>query len=180
VSYYYLVASLPALAGDGGPPPLSPAAFRTLCSEHLDPRHLGELEAVLAGGGRSTFARRWQRVQAVLTAACASERAARRGLDPASLPRLEGVPDLTLRRAAQEAIAAGDPGARERALDALRLAALEAAAAAAPFELDAVLAYGLRLQIRARWAERTHARGRAELTTQVEAMLQEFDQRGDG
>ncbi|MEZ5963700.1 MAG: DUF2764 family protein [Planctomycetota bacterium] len=179
MSYYYLVASLPAIV-PGAAPPMSPASFRVLCSEHLEPRHLHELDAVLAGGGTSDFARQWQRQQTTLAHLCARERAARYGVDAASLPAPLGVPDLALVRAAQDALAATDPKARELALDALRLATLDHLAFATPFELGAVLAYALRLQIAARWAERTEATGRAELGRHVDVLLQQFDRKGMG
>lgn len=177
MSYYYLVASLPALVV-GSAPALSPQQFRVLCSEHLEPRHLTELDAVLSGGGTSTLARRWQQTQRRIAYQCAKARAQRHAVEPASLTPPDGVPDLTLVRAVQDALAAGDPKGRELQLDMLRLAALDSSILGVPFELDAVLAYGLRLQICARWAARTPARGRANLTAQVEATLQRFDLRG--
>lgn len=181
MSYYYLVASLPALT-PGSEPPLTPAQFRVLCSEHLEPRHLHELDTVLGArrDGTSAFAQQWQRTQAAIAHLCAKERAARHGVDEATLVAPAGVPDLTLARAVRDALGASDPKAREQALDALRLAALDRLAFAAPFELDAVLAYGLRLQITARWAARTEAHGRAVLADQVATLLQQFDRKGEG
>lgn len=177
MSYYYLVASLPAITV-GNPPPVAPAQFRTVCSEHLEPQHLRELDAVFTGRGASRFARQWQRVQAVIAHACALARAPGHGIDPASLTAPDQVPDLALARAVQDALADPDPERREQALDAVRLATLEQLTFAAPFELEAVLAYGLRLEICARWAARTPERGRTELAAQVDALLHQFEHRG--
>jgi hypothetical protein len=174
MKYYYLVASLPSLTL-GAPLPMSPERLRTLCSEHLLPEHLVELEAVRQGGGRSDFARAWHRSEVVRRNVAARARAEKRGLDPERW--LAPLPDVDLwrTRRALDALAAPDPKARERQLDELRIADLDERAARAPFALDAVLAYALKLDICARWAARTEAAGRARLTALVDAILEQFD-----
>lgn len=178
MSYYYLVSSLPAIRPDG-PLPLSTARFRTLCSEHLEPRHLAELDAVLAGGGSSEFALAWRRIEATIARQTALARAPRYGADPAAFADLPGAPDLTLVHGIAGALAAGDPLSRERQLDMLRLARLEELAFGRRFEMDGVLAYGLELGIRTRWAGRTPEAGQQRLAARVGDMLQAFDAGGD-
>jgi hypothetical protein len=171
VTYYYLVASLPALAL-GSPPPLSPAQFRVLCAEHLEPSHLAELDLFLAGAGQSPFARRWRQIEVAIRNTVARGRAATRGLDGERCVVPGNDLDLGLRRAVQDAIAAADPKARERALDEIAWRELAQLAFLTPFALPAVLAYGLQLALCARWAARTQEAGRARLLAQVDTMLQ--------
>lgn len=178
MNYWYLVASLPALA-EHAPPPLSPAQFRMLCGEHLVPADLAELDAVLAGGGASAFARAWQQRRGAIASGCAALRAVRLGLDPAPY-RSEGVPDLWLAAAVHDAMQQGDPRARERQLDALGWRLLGELGEPAPFGLPAVLAYGLRLQLAARQAARTEAKGRERLAQHLGALLAEFDRLAGG
>ena len=174
MTYYYLVASLPSVAL-GSAPPLTPSQFRVLCSEHLDPAHLLELDAVVADGGTSGFARAWQRVERQIRNACARARAGKRGLDGERSVLPTDALDLGLAQRVQEALSAANAKARARALDDLRCQELEHLAFAAPFSLAAVLAYALRLDLCARWAARTVPAGRARLAAQVDAMLQHFD-----
>ncbi len=179
MTYYYLVASLPTLAL-GGAPCMTPTQFRVLCSEHLEPSHLAELDAVLSdtgfrGGGRSPFAQRWQRTELQIKNAGARVRAQRRGLDPERHVQPTDDLDLGLLRRVQEALAAPNAKARARALDAVRWQELEQLAFDAPFSQNAVLGYALRLDLCARWAARTVPAGRARLVAQVDAMLQHFD-----
>ncbi len=178
MTYYYLVASLPTLTL-GGAPPLTPTQFRVLCSEHLEPAHLAELDAVLSGsalgGGRSPFAQRWQRTERQIKNAGARLRAQRHGLDAERHVQPTDDLDLDLLRRVQEALAAPNAKARARALDEVRWQELEQLAFDAPFSQNAILDYALRLDLCARWAARTVPAGRARLVAQVDAMLQHFD-----
>lgn len=169
-SYYYLVASLPGLP-DQGPPPLAREPFLRLCVEQLHARDHAELEAVLAGGGKSRFAARRAAFELRLRNACAGERARRRGLAVEPHLRPDRGIDLGLERAVARAFAAGDPLARELTLDRLRVADLRAAAFAEPFGLPGVLAYALEREILQRRAERTSDAGRSALLRRVESVL---------
>ncbi len=169
-AYYYLVASLPTLAS-GTPPALTPERFRALCSEHLAPADLAELDAVLAGAGRSAFARAWQAADGQLRNACARLRAARHEVEPDAFVKAVPGLDLSLARRAQDAMSAPDPRQRERQLDDVRRQVLSELAFDAPFGLEAVLAYGLGLALAWRWESRSDAAGREALTNQIEALL---------
>ncbi|MFO1053559.1 MAG: DUF2764 family protein [Planctomycetota bacterium] len=169
-TYYYLVASLPSLGAADAPRPTS-AVFRALCSEHLLPADLAEFDLVLSGAGGSGFARRWREADATIRNQCARTRAARLGVDVQ--PHLRSVKslDLTLEHRTREALAAGDPGERERRLDALRREVLRELAFDSPFGLPAVLAYGIELRILERQAARDTGRGRDGLSRRIESLL---------
>lgn len=176
MNYWYLVASLPSLVL-GAEPPLSPAAFRVLCGEHLRGGDVQELDAVLAAdtAGASTFGRAWREFTLRLQAECAVLRAARLGVDPTPWRTDTSVPDAALLAAVRDAMQQADPRGREWQLDALRWRTLEDLVRPTPFGLPAVLAYGLRLQLAARWASRTEAEGQSRLASHLAAMFAAFD-----
>ncbi|MBK9384740.1 MAG: DUF2764 family protein [Planctomycetes bacterium] len=175
-SYYYLVASLPGLPPVGAPP-LTRTSFRALCAEHLDSRDLEELEAVLAGAGRSRFALRLGAFERLLKNACARERARRKGIDPSAYLQPQSELDLKLERDVARAFAAEHPLARELALDQLRIARWREESFSAPFGLETVLAYALELDLLQRRAERAGDAGRAALLRQVDEVLAAFAER---
>jgi len=168
--YWYLVASLPSIA-PGAPPPMTTQRFRTLCSEHLVPKDLVEFDAVLAGGGRSGFARAWVTADVQIRNAIARARAARHGVDAERFVRPSDAWDLTLARRVQDALSAQDPGERERQLDDLRCDVARELARAEPFSLETVLAYAIELAIVERRAARDVVRGRAALALQLDALV---------
>ena len=174
MNYWYLVASLPLLTFSAEPP-ASFTDFRALCGEHGAQRDLVELDAVLAGGGTSPFARAWHDFNVRVRDECAVHRAARLGIDPGPWRGAVGVPDASLAAAVRDAMQQADPHARELQLDALLWRRLEELAQAAPFGLPALLSYGLRLQIVLRWANRSEASGRQRLATHLDAILTAFD-----
>lgn len=170
--YAYLVASLPSLAGDPATARvMTLQRFRALCSEHLEPADLAELDAVLAGAGRSSFAARWRRADTTIKNACARTRAERLGVDATPMLReVEGL-DLTLTERAQSACKVQDPALRELRLDELRVAVLRELAFPTPFDLPAVLAYALEIAIVERRRGRDRNAGRADLDARIEALL---------
>ncbi|HEU4418283.1 MAG TPA: DUF2764 family protein [Planctomycetota bacterium] len=176
MNHWYLVASLPLVAL-GAEPPLSVDGFRALCGEHLPDRDLRELDAVLGDAGTSQFARAWRETQRRIEDECAVLRAARLGLDASPWRKDIGVPDATLIAAVREAFQQPDPRSRELQLDALRWRTLEDLARSAPFGLPAVMAYGLRLRLAARWSARTEAAGRQQLGRHLDAMFAVFDRK---
>lgn len=156
MDYYYLAASLPAVAL-GAPPPLSLETFRARCAEQLSPRDREALDALLEGAGgeshpaeQHAFVREWRAVENGLRAAVAAQRAVRLRRDPAPY-RLRGETDAQTERAVREAFARENPADRELALDRYRWLRLEELAGFNPFAARAVLAYGLRLAIAWRW-----------------------------
>ncbi len=175
-AYYYFIASLPGLPSAGAPP-LTRAGFRALCAEHLDPRDKVELEAVLAGAGRSRFARRLGAFERLLKNACARERARRKGIDPSPHLQPQSELDLKLEHDVARAFAAEHPLARELALDQLRVARWRQESFSAPFGLETVLAYALELELLQRRSERGGDAGRAALLRQVDEVLAAFAER---
>ncbi len=179
MNHWYLVASLPSLVL-GAEPPLSLAAFRVLCGEHLPDDDLRELDAVLAGDAVTTdcaFARAWRNTTLRIQDECAVLRAVRLGIDATPWRIDIGVPDATLIGAVRDAMQQPDPRSRELQLDTLRWRLLDDLARAEPFGLATVLAFGLRLQIAARWTARTEAAGQERLARHLDAMFATFDRK---
>lgn len=165
--YYYLMASLPALA-EGAPPPLSLDAFDTACREQLTPDDYAEWQAVRSGTGASAFARTRAADERHLRNTLARTRAARLGIDAAAWLREEETWSYEALLAVEEAYAHANPLERERALDRVRWRQAEAAAGTDPFALPAVLSYGVRLALAARWAGLDSERGRQVLEAHVQ------------
>ncbi len=172
--HYYLIASLPALSL-GATPPLAEVTLRALVGEHLAARDVAEFDAILAGGGVSTFAAAWRQAMHHLDNARVLARASRRGVDAAASLEDIPVPELSIAAAVQDALGAQDPREREWRLDALRLRLLDDLTLTAPFSTSAVFAYGLRLSICARQAARGVEAGRQSLRHHLQQILGAFD-----
>jgi hypothetical protein len=154
MKYYYLAASLPALALDQ-PPPFSFSGFRALCAGHLgddDMAALDELDRPPAGPPRHPFVRAWAAAETRLRNAVARARAARLRRDPAESLREQEGADFFTEKAVADAMARPDPLEREMALDRLRWRLIEDLAGHDPFDGRAVLAYGAKLRLAGRWA----------------------------
>jgi hypothetical protein len=172
VTYYYLLSSLPTLAW-GDSCPMGPDYFRLSCLEQLGVADLAELEAVLAGrsgpGGKSAFARDWQRFETHLRDTIARTRARRLGVDVAPFLHEGEEWESTVLEAVEDAFASSNPLEREQALDHCRWARLDELALGHGFDLKAVLIYGLRQQLCERWAGHSLEAGRARLETALQA-----------
>ena len=169
MSYYYFVASLPTLTL-GAPASASLADFRAEAVRLLPAETVAELEAVLQadhGSARSTFAARWFAAETQLRNAVARTRAARRGVEALPFLHEHAGFSVQIEQAVTEAYGRGNPLERELALDRLRWAQLEELSRESPFGVEAVLAYGLKLQLVERWAGLTDEAGQAALQAAV-------------
>ena len=165
--YYFLMASLPVLAL-GEPPPVDRAGFLARCAEQLSPADRAELDEVLAGRGASPFARAWRSFEVHLRNTVARSRAARLQADAAPWLRDGERWESLVLEAVEDAYARPTPLERELELDRCRWGRLDDLAVGHVFDLAAVLAYGLRLQLCERWAGLDAERGRARLETFLE------------
>lgn len=171
MNYYYLVASLPTLSLEA-PPPMSGAAFRRLCAEHLTPGDLAaldELDGPLAAAARRPFVAAWRRSEAALRAAAVRARAARLHRDPATELPTGIVGGMEEEKAVSDAFSRNDPLERELALDRFRWRRIEELAGIAPFAGATLLAYALKLRLVERWAAMSAERGAGSLDALVNA-----------
>ena len=174
--YYYLVASLPMLFFDGGPP-FSSAAWLEMCREQVTARDHALLSrisfTVLGRDGADPDV--WCEFAAWETALrneLARQRAQRLGvsaepfLRPA--PFCAGLPAMV-----KEALAAGTPKAIEIALDRRRWARLDELEAGTRFDLGRLVVYRLKLLLLERKDRWRGQPGR-------EAFVQEYSRVLDG
>ena len=161
MNYYYLIASLPGFNMED-PPPLQPAAFRSLCSEHLtdsDLRAMDELIAPSGAGPCDGFTKDWHYFDTQLRNAITRARASRLGRAPADPVSELEASDGRIDKNVSDAFAKENPLVREKALDSFRWERLDELAGINPFAGRAVLAYTLKLLLAQRWAQMDAAEG---------------------
>jgi hypothetical protein len=169
VSFYYFVASLPALTL-AAPPPQSFAAFRAEVARLLPPSVGRELDAVVAGGAPgagSGFASAWHDHEVQLRNAVARARALRRNEEVAPFLKPCRGFSLAIEQAVGEAYGKPNPLERELALDQIRWSSADELARTEAFGLEAVLAYGVKLKMVERWAALSDEAGRIALLAAV-------------
>ena len=174
MNHYYLVSSLPTLT-PGERPGITREEFLRRAAEQLDGPDLKLVGSRLADGlpeGADAFSQDWRATETALRNTCARQRAARRGVDALSYVR-EGDDDPALSLAVAAAFNAPDPLARERALDAIRWAALERMAGYDPFTFRALQSYAARLHLAWRLAELDLRRGHATAARMAGMMTSE-------
>jgi len=155
VSYYYLVASLPALVL-GENPPVAPESFRFSCIGVLNESDLRDLDLILAGRadqGASEFAQSWFAADAQLRNAVARQRGTRLGVEARGYQKDHPGFSVSIEKAVTDAFAKGHPLERELTLDRTRWQLLDELTLKEPFGLPAVLAFAVKLQLATRWAQ---------------------------
>lgn len=168
MSLVYLLASLPMLAY-GREPGVTAEAFAEACASAL-PMADAEASALLARGGAEPCGhpavRRWRDLEAAIDAAIGRRRLARRGGQGggAFAPPVSGACPVWLTRMVDAAFeSAGDPLAREEALDRVRWAAADELGGFDPLARGQVFAYAVRLRLAWRRAGLDAAHGRERL-----------------
>lgn len=162
MQYYYYAATLPMVSLDD-PPMLTVARFLSDCEEHLVPRHMAALRSVMGevpAAAASSFERSWSNYDTQLRNALARMRATRTERDATPFVRETEGFDLTAEKTASDAFSRDNPRDRERLIDGARWRKLTALAGFDPFGIDAILAYGLQLQMAERWSRLDSASGR--------------------
>ncbi len=171
MSYYYLVSSLPGLTMDSTPG-ITLATFQSLCEDHLDACDRQALAEVLNPGDAELpathpFADRWVGYETQLRNAVTRIRAGRRQEDAGPFLRDHSGFDVGIEEGVDEAFNLPSPLAREQALDRIRWRILDEITGVDPFAVDAVLAYGAKLQLAERWAGMDAERGQARINAAI-------------
>jgi hypothetical protein len=165
--YPFLISSLPGLRL-GEKPFYASEAFLEQCRPHLAPERFADLAAVrllpaAAGACCCDTAQRWRDFEVFLRNRLAEWRAARTQGDAERWRRPEADVFPSLQREIDEALAAPEPLARERALDALRWRHLDGLVPGHELDFDALVNYRLRLQLVEKWADLDPERGRVRV-----------------
>lgn len=172
MTYYYFVASLPALTL-GMPAPMSLDAYQAQADRLLAPVDASRVRALLAGDVAASgegLPARWFAAETQLRNAIARTRAARLGVDAASYQRVHAGFSQAIEMAVLDAYAKPNPLERELHLDRFRWSLLEDFSRGEPFGMAAVLAYAVKLRLCARWTASTDEAGRARLKESVAAV----------
>ncbi len=177
MSQYYLMSQLPSLEGlDASLPlPIRPEEFRELCGRFLDPRGVERLQKLSLSPPReeessgSAVLDAWSRNERQLRLALGAIRAAKmkKSFDAGA----EAIPAPVM-QAAREAAELEDPLAAEESLDQYRMAFLARLCPMDGFSEEAVLHYGLRLQLLARMRRFEEEKGRTAYRTIYDSILQ--------
>lgn len=175
---YYLAASLPPLDLKE-PAPWTVEAFGFHCQGALPPEAWREVMCFVSGtpaDGESDFARWWTDLDTQIRNTQARWRAARLNVEARGWQRMHTGFDVAVETAVLDAMQHTNPRERELALDRCRWDALDERTAQAPFSLDAVCAYALKLEMVQRWNELDADTGLQRMETfieeQVEAALE--------
>jgi hypothetical protein len=153
-SYYYFIASLPALYFDAAPP-MSSEEFLADSAAWISPNEYAVLRALAAGlpGCDMHLAgRQWLAWDNGFRNAITVARATRLNRDPQQYQRGTGVADAYTRAAVQELIKGDDPLGTERGIDRQRWKYLDELSATHQFDFHVIFSYFLKLRILERWA----------------------------
>ena len=177
MSYYYFMASVPALRL-GAPPALAFADFRNDCRRLLPAGDLRELDAFLEGDreeAKSPWALAWIDADRQLRNALAHARAPRWRADPNEHTQEHGGYRREVEAAVTRAFNRASPLERETELDEFRWGLLEEIALAGPYGLPGVLAYAGQLRIAERWAGLQPEPGRARFDVAENELMRQYE-----
>ena len=160
MSHYYLIASLPLLSLDQ-PPQITAERFLDLCRTWLSGASAGAAEALMTGTpSEHPFVKAWRGKDTLLRNAVAKARARAAGTDPGSWLRPVQEDDTQIAHLVEEAFQQPDPLRIERALDRVRWTVAEEMLGLDLMDVNAVLAYAVKLSLALRWADLDTGRGR--------------------
>ncbi|MFH1970303.1 MAG: DUF2764 family protein [Verrucomicrobiota bacterium] len=194
-SYYYLVASLPALFLDEESP-ITPAEFMAACDQWLDADDARDIHGLMdnhsacakaSGFAKATPDTTPDRLECI-KGACANQWLARETEIRNAITRLRAAKvhvdaepflrpcrelDLYTENAVAEAMSRPQPLERELGLDQVRWSLLDDLSRFDPFGLSAVIAYALKLKLVERWSALTVEKGRAVVEEYLTKQLTE-------
>ncbi len=155
MSYYYLIASLPALAMDK--PPISDEAFLSRCESELSPRDyetLQILEHIPLPEQTPThpFVEAWNNHETQLRNAIAKMRASKRKSDAERVLRSHGGYATIIEDSVENAWVQANPLERERSFDKLRWKLVNDLEGPDPFSFNVILSYAIKRKIAERWS----------------------------
>jgi hypothetical protein len=153
--YVYLIASLPMLHF-GARPPLESGRFREMCRGLISEEDMADVEAACGGdicgyhGGQPTL-RKFRNFETALRNELVRIRASRRRVDPAKYLRPQDEDGIATNHVAINAYRAASPLESERMLDQARWRALDELTIGRYFDIDALVAYAVKLSILEKW-----------------------------
>ncbi len=155
MSYYYLIASLPAL--EIGQTPMSADAFDMRCQSELSPRDFQTVQSLNnipfpQDAARNTFVNAWNNQETQLRNAVAKVRASKRRADVSHVLRPHGGFSTLIENMVENVWAQKNPLERERGLDQLRWKLVEELQGPDPFSFKVVLSYAVKRKIAERWS----------------------------
>ncbi len=175
-NYYFLIASLPALALER-PPNLDSTVFFERCRSQLSPRRYRQLEncGPTPNGSAATAAEaQWQAWETYLRNLLILRRVHHSGHEQAQkwLRHDDDVfPGIV--RQVEEAITEDNPLERERALDRMRWQQLNHLAVRHEFDFEALQLYRIRLALAEKWREHDREAGRQALAELTDRLLEQ-------
>ena len=175
-SYYYLMASLPALFLDEESP-ITPAEFMALCDRWLDADDARDIHCLMDNHSERAQAaciHQWQARETEIRNALVRLRAAKVRVDAEPFLQPCRELDLYTEKAVAEAMSRPQPLERELGLDQLRWSLLDDLSRFDPFGLPAVIAYALKLKLVGRWSALTVEQGRAVVEKHLTKQLAEM------
>jgi hypothetical protein len=162
MSYYFFAATLPVLDLDS-PPPMAVKEFLQSCRRHLTAADAEAAEAALTPAAAARCAhptvRAWHDRETQWRNAIVRQRALRAKRDAGPFLRAQAGGDAAIDAAVAAAFNAASPLEREKALDRVLWKQAEELAGWDPFSATAVIVYGVRLRMAARWAGLSAAAG---------------------
>ena len=171
MSYYALVASLPALK-IGQPSSLSLEAYIDSCTSWLSEQELATLKSVVQNEEkRSTnpLAKRWFDAETQLRNAVVQLRGQKLGVDAKSFLQPHEGFSGTIESKVTEAMSKSNPVEMEQGLDHLRWQLAEELIGDDPFGFSKILAYGIQLSLVERWSQMDDEKGAEALETIIVA-----------
>ncbi len=181
MSLGYLLASLPMLLVDR-PTTLQVGGFLSACESALSGADYAVV-AFLVGGKmeaapKGAFVKQWLDCEAIIRNTVALRRLAKRTQGAIFQPFETPVCQLWIQKRTEEAYDAhaGDPLARENALDRVRWMVADELAGCDPLSKSNLFAYAIKLGILVRKQARSADKGRDNLDVAVSAASSQFDQ----
>lgn len=175
MAFYYLIASLPAIAIEG-PVPIDRDRFMAACLPAVSDAALIDIGLILEGREREAahaWICEWVNRDTQLRNALVRLRAAKTDVDEGPyLKKHEGF-EVFLEKSAAEIMGKANPLERELALDRLRWKMAEDMAVFDTFGLPAVFSYALRLRLALRWSGLSEDKGRKAVRTLIDTTMQE-------
>ena len=160
-SYYYLVATLPLLRYDGVSP-FDLDSFLEQCKSQVSDRDYQTIESALTGRPSShPFLQKWQQFASMVQRELNDQRSKKLGL-AAPKYRNEGEKEFRIGEAVRQAISNENALDAELSLLELKWKYLEEAVALHYFDVEALLAYAVKLQLLERKSLFTKEEGNAE------------------
>ena len=185
-SYYYLVASLPALFLDEEPP-ITSVEFIAACDQWLEADDARDIHGLMdnhSACAKATVDRperakaacihQWLARETEIRNALVRLRAAKVRVDAEPFLRPCRELDLYTEKAVAEAMSRPQPLERELGLDQLRWSLLDDLSRFDPFGLPAVIAYAVKLKLVERWSALTAEKGRAVVEDYLTKQLAEM------